>query len=711
MRWRSILAGLHSAMVLGTAAAQVAPAPRPTTAEITDNTDLVADTLQVQGGRLTLRGFDTPGAVHVVDAQAIGAAGPMVNLSEALGTVPSIVSLNRNNYAQDLQLSLRGFGARAAFGLRGIRLITDGIPASTPDGQGQSSTVALSSTARIEVLTGPLALIHGNASGGVIQTWTREADPTPQAHLLQVIGSDGLQRSSVQISGRAGDRKQLGLVADFSTFETQGWRAHSAAQRRQFNGVLSWEMAPGTRIRGVVNRFEMPLALDPLGLTAAQLDDPSQAGTGAQERRTRKIVTQEQIGAVLEHRLGTGVQLQGRVFGGQRDNLQYQAGNTWVSLDRRFHGLGLQLQGDLRLDPDFRLRWVAGIEREHAGEQRQGGAAIDGERSGPLTRQEWNASTNDDLFAQLKADLGPALSLTAGWRHSRVELRSRDHWLLDGVDGSGAVRYRAGSPVLGLTWHLRETLNLYLNHGRGFETPTLAEAAYTLAGSSVLGRFNPELAAAASQHLEAGLKWHTASGTRLEAALYRIHTDHEIAVARSVAGRTAFANATSTTRRGLELSGRHPLTPHWRATAALSLIHARYDMAFNRVAAGSALPAVPGRQLFAAVQWAAQGLAGPGERPRPGAELALEVVARSRLWADDANTAAAPGHGLLHLRWRQRWHWGPAQLQALAGIENLADKRFVGSVIVNQANGAYFEPGLPRHWTLGLQVQWGLPGF
>jgi iron complex outermembrane receptor protein len=123
--------------------------------------------------------FDAPATISVIDRQTLSGAGPQVNLTETLNQVPGVMALNRNNYAQDLQISIRGFGARAAFGLRGIRLITDGIPATTPDGQGQASTVSLTSAEQIEVLTGPLAQIYGNASGGVIQTFTREATSTP----------------------------------------------------------------------------------------------------------------------------------------------------------------------------------------------------------------------------------------------------------------------------------------------------------------------------------------------------------------------------------------------------------------------------------------------------------------------------------------------------------------------------------------------------
>lgn len=658
----------------------------------------------VQGGRLAQRQFDTPASVHVVQAQAIQSAGPQVNLSEALGPVPGLVSLNRNNYAQDLQISIRGFGARAAFGLRGIRLITDGIPASTPDGQGQASTVALTSAQRIEVLSGPLAQIHGNASGGVIQTTTREAGPQPEGQVLLAAGAFGLRRSDWQTSARVGEDGRLGLVADYSTFETEGWRDHSAARRKHFNGVLTYAAAPGTRLKLVGNFFDMPLAEDPLGLTASALTTPWAAGTNAVARRTRKIVSQEQVGAVLEHALPGGMQVMARLFAGQRSNLQYQASDTWVGLDRRFHGLGLQLQGEGRPAPELRVNWVLGLERERSGEQRQAGDASVGEKTGNIGRNEWNQSGNGDVFAQANWRLGAHWTVTTGLRRSQVQLKSRDDFLTDGVDGSGSVRFRATSPVLGLTWHASDALNLYANTGRGFETPTLAEAAYIVSGNAIVGRFNPALAAARSEHLELGLKWAPQPGTRLQAAAFRIDTQDEIAAIRSASGRTAFDNVTSTRREGLEFSALHSPSPHWRALATVSLIQARYETPFNRVPAGKRLPGVPSQQGFASVGWSQAGFSMAGQPARPGAEVTLDAVGRSRLWADDANTAAAPGHGLLHLRARQRWSLGAARLEAFGGVDNLANRRNTGSVIVNQAAAGYYEPGLPRHWLLGVQA-------
>jgi len=279
-----------------------------------------SDEVTVQSGRLAQKQWDAPASLRVIDGEAIRNAGAQVNLSEALAQAPGVVALNRNNYAQDVQISIRGFGARSAFGLRGIRLITDGIPATTPDGQGQASTVSLTSAERIEVLTGPLAQLYGNSAGGVIQTFTREAGAKPEAQVSSTMGNYGLRRHDVQLSGRTGN---VGIVADYSTLDIAGYRNNSAAQRKQFNAVVTTQLQEATRLKLMANMFDMPQAQDPLGLTAAQLKaDPTQAGTGAITNRTRKSVQQNQVGAVLDHNFGNDLEMQWRAYTGTRDNTQ-----------------------------------------------------------------------------------------------------------------------------------------------------------------------------------------------------------------------------------------------------------------------------------------------------------------------------------------------------------------------------------------------------
>ena len=665
----------------------------------------------VQSGRLEQKQFDAPASVYTIDADTLRNSGPQVNISDVLNRAPGVVALNRNNYAQDVQISIRGFGSRAAFGMRGIRLITDGIPASMPDGQGQASTVSMTSADRMEVLTGPLAQLYGNASGGVIQTFTREAGVKPEAQVSLYTGSFGLRRTDWQVSQRSGN---VGLVADYSTFSIDGYRANSSAERKQLNSVITVDAKPDTRFKFIVNIFDMPIANDPLGLTAAQLaSDPSQAGTNAIERRTRKTVKQEQVGAVAEHRVNSDLKLQARIYGGTRSNLQYQATNAWTGLERRYEGFGLQANGKTSVFNGRAMNWVVGADIDHAQEQRQAGTASVGEKSGAPTRNELNEASNRDYFAQANWSLSERYTLTTGARQSEVTLKSRDD-LPTPVDGSGSVTYKATSPVLGLTWHAQDNLNLYVNQGKGFETPTMVEAAYSRDSSNnFVEKFNPNLQASRSKHLEIGSKWLATPSTRIDAAWFQIDTTNEIVAALSSNGKTAYDNASQTKRDGFELAIRNQHTSNWRSQASASVINATYQAGSASYSPpnGNSLPAIPKQQLFASVQWSEKGFAQAGQKPKMGLEAGLDVVYRSSMWGNDANTATsanyalAPSHTLLNARVRQRYQIGSARVEAFVGVDNLTDKDTVGSVIINQFSKQYFEPGLPRSWVIGVQSQ------
>jgi iron complex outermembrane receptor protein len=469
--------------------------------------------------------------------------------------VPGLTILNRQNYAQDLQVSIRGFGARAAFGIRGIRLLVDGIPATTPDGQGQGAAISLHSTDRIEVLRGPLAQMYGNSAGGVIQAFTREAPAAPEFGAKYYAGSFGMRRSDWQFAGPVG---KLGLVADYSTFETNGFRENGQTERKQLNSKLSFGNSDDTRVNLVFNRFDMPLAQDPAGLTADQLAaDPTQAGNNAVSARVRKITSQNQLGSTLTHAIDANNTLTARAYYGNRDNLQFQGNNTWVGLDRTYYGAGLQYNQQTRV-AGTPVTWVAGYEFDQSSERRQGGAAPGGEKTpGSITRDEDNQAKSSDLFVQGTALVTDTVSMVAGLRHSTVRFVSEDHFLTDvGSDGSGNAVYRATNPVLGLTYHASESLNLYANYGKGFESPTLAEVAYRDSGvARPLAEFNQNLAASSSQHFELGAKWMPSNRTRLDFTLFQIKSKDEIVVSTSNTGRTAFKNAPGTTRTGWEFAG------------------------------------------------------------------------------------------------------------------------------------------------------------
>jgi len=670
---------------------------------------LQAQTLEdvvVSASRATQRSFDAPAAIQSVDRATIEGAGAQVNLSESLNRVAGLTILNRQNYAQDLQVSIRGFGARSAFGIRGVRLLVDGIPATTPDGQGQGSSISLTSTQRIEVLRGPLAQLYGNSAGGVIQAFTRDAPETPEFAAQLYTGSFGMRRSDWQYAGRLGS---VGLVADYSTFQTDGFREHSATERKQFNGKLSFSPSEQTRVNLVFNQFDMPRANDPVGLTAAQRDaNPAQAGNNVVSRGVRKEVLQNQLGAALLHTLDEDHSVSARLYAGSRDNIQYQTGlasstGAWVGLNRDYSGLGVQYNARSRLGEQS-VQWVLGYEFDRSKERRQGGAAALGEQSS-TTRNEDNQADNSDLFVQASTPLSEQWSALVGVRYSSVRFASQDHFLSDG-DGSGAVRYQAGNPVLGLTYHASDRLNLYANYGKGFESPTLVEVAYSGGGKPA---FNTSLAASRSRHYELGLKWAPAAQSRLDFTLYQIEARDEIVVASSTGGSATYKNAPGTRRTGWELAGASQLTPHWRATLAASQIDAKFSQAFtssgNTVQAGNQIPGIPQSLLFSELLWTSQSSSADAkQRTRLGSQAGLELTRAGRLYANDSNTASAEGYVTLNLKASHAWALGGGTLAVYARVDNLSDKRYVGSVIVNQALAQFYEPAPGRHGTLGLRL-------
>ena len=453
-----------------------------------------------------------------------------------------------------------------------------------------------------------------------------------------------------------------------------------------------------------------------MGLAIDKLNTPRIAGTSAISAGTRKTVHQEQVGWVMNHQIEGDLKLNTRMYRGDRSNLQYQSSNTWVGLERQYFGLGANLQG--QRDGAVPVLWTVGVDADQSGEQRQGGTTASGQISGVPNRNEWNQANTTDLFAQANWLLSESYTLVTGTRNTKARLRSKDQYLSDG-DGSGEVTYRATNPVLGLTWHANQTWNFYANIGRGFETPTLAEAAYSTAvvgGNRVIqGRFNPVLQAATSRHQEVGAKFADAQGTRLNLAIFDIQTQNEIVTDINASGKTAFTNASLTRRKGVELSWQQAWGKHWRTDAAMTAMQAQFSQGYSFVNsgtnyvvnAGNRLTATPDRIGLLAWQWSQTGW-DAGRLP-VGWLASMEWQGRSRLWANDVNSAAAGGYGLANFKLRHRQAWAGGTFEPYLGIDNLQDKKVIGSVIVNQySGGGYYEPALPRTWVLGLQAKWAL---
>ena len=283
---------------------------------------------------------DAPYAISTVGREELRSAGPQVNLSEVMARVPGLVVANRWNFAQDLQISSRGFGARAGFGVRGLRLYSDGIPASGPDGQGQVSHFDIGGAERVEVLRGPFSVLYGNSSAGVISLVTAPVTGTRVEGAVDA-GSFGLRQ--VRAQGEAVLAPSVDLRAGASALEVDGFRPHSEADKRQAHLRLGWQATARDSLLVTVNTLDQP-AQDPLGLTRAQFDaDPLQTTSQATQFDTRKTTEQTQLGARWRHRYDSGLLREAQIalYAGQRDVVQFLAIPVAAQTASANHGGGV----------------------------------------------------------------------------------------------------------------------------------------------------------------------------------------------------------------------------------------------------------------------------------------------------------------------------------------------------------------------------------
>ncbi len=698
-------------------AGATAPIERPADAAPTTpaSTARTLDRVTVQGTRLRGVGaFDTPASTATVDLAA-DPARVGADVSDALGSVPGLLARDRHNLAQDTQLSIRGFGSRATFGVRGVRLYVDGIPASMPDGQGQLSHFSLTGGDRIDVIRGPFSALHGNSSGGVVEMWSadgRAGDP------WRIRASTGSHDSQLLATQLLGGTQRTGYNLALSRYDTDGWRDHSAARRDIANLKFHADLGARRRLDLVANWIDVD-AQDPLGLTAEQArTDPRQAVAVAHQYDTRKTIRQQQIGAVYEHGLGDAQTVQLRAYGGGRDVVQFlpippapQAGPLHaggvIDLDNRYDGVDARWtwEGALAARP-FEITLGTNLDRQR--QTRRGWENFVGDRlgvRGALRRDERNTLENADGYAQAWWQFAPRWSLLAGVRHSEVTFESDDFYVTGAnPDDSGRVRYRQTAPVAGVTFAPDEAVRVYASMGRGFETPTFNELSYRTDGGAGLAF---DLQPATSDNLEIGLKWRGAAGWSLEAALFRADTDDELAVARNVGGRSSFRNVGQARRQGAEAAFATPLGEGWDLQLAWTWLDATFRSEYGIcqaagctvpdtvVPAGTRIPGVAEQQLHARLRWR-----------HADWSASLEGEALGDVAVNDLDSERAAGHALLHLAGSRDWRTRHGRLRAFARVDNVFDTRHIGSVIVNEGNGRFYEPGAERRYTVGLQWDW-----
>jgi iron complex outermembrane recepter protein len=703
------LSGAAIALVV---ASQVSTADQPSSAPAA-----ALESVTVTATRIASNTFDVPAAISSVPAQQLIDDALGINLSDDIATVPGLLARDRNNYAQDQQISIRGIGANSAFGVRGVRIYQDGIPATGADGQGQVSQLNLDSAARVEVLRGPFSALYGNSSGGVIQVFTADGAQPDQVRASAAYGSFDVWRAGLDASGAAGD---FNYNAAFTHFSVDGYRPHSAAENESFNAKLGYQVDERNHLSLILNLISRPDAQDPLGLTSAQFATaPNQAAPAALLYDTRKSLQQQQAGLIWNLQLTDSQSFQLMGYGGDRSVLQFLAiplaaqlsptsSGGVVDLDRDFGGSDARWswQTELAGRP---FSWVLGVSYDWYNELRRGydnfadtTLGVEGE----LRRNENDITYDIDEYTQVTWDFASLWSLMLGLRNSDVNFSVQDHFMTptNGNDG-GSVTYTAGTPVAGLTFKLRPWVHLYVSWGRGFETPLGSELAYRPDGEAGP---NFDLRPARSANSELGAKFQLLPSFNAEATIFNTNTHDEIVVDTNLGGRSTYQNSGRTTRRGAEAGLDWRFAAPWHLQLAYTYVEATYTDAYFTcttapcavpdalVPAGNRLPGVPKNNVFGTVRF--------GDELGPFAAAEAQYV--STVAANDVNSVFAPGYAVFGVSGGYAARWPSGDWSLFVRINNLLNRHYVGSLIVDDSNKGYFETAAPFNVLVGGALSW-----
>ncbi|ATZ68040.1 TonB-dependent receptor family protein [Acinetobacter haemolyticus] len=688
-------------------------------------------TITVEATRMNTDYLHTPASVFRVDTSEQQQSA-QVNLTELVKGVPSLQLNNRENYAQDLQLSMRGFGARSTFGVRGIRLYVDGIPATMPDGQGQTSNIDLSSLSHLEVLTGPFSSLYGNSSGGTILTTTKEGRGKDSIEMSYTGGSHNKNRAGLVLQGGSEHANEPSYVISSSYFDTDGYREHSDARKVLNNAKLTWDLEDGSKINWITNYVKIN-ANDPQGLNKTQWQqNPRQVNDANNTYDVRKDIEQTQTGVTWSKPINDQHELYLMGYWGNRQVTQYQsipkggvtlkddkpiysgqkspkqAGGV-IDFDRNYYGADFRWTGKELLPNTILSVGVAldAMDEDRKGFENFNAKGIYGVK-GNLRRDEDNTLWNIDPYLQASWQFLPTWRLDTGVRYSNVHYKSKDHFTsgpdeygtING-DDSGKHDYSKLLPSIALSWQVIPELLAYVSYAKGFETPTFTEMAYRTDGS---GGFNFDLEASSSDTYEFGLKSQNMLGD-FTLAVFQTNTKDDIVSAGSVDGRATFRNADKTLREGVELTWNKALWRDLVINASYGYLDATFDanvpekkddgkILASAIPSGNLIPGIAKQRAYASLAW----------KPKAGLYGGVDAQYSDKIYVNDINTEVAPSYTTISAYTGYVWNVSDWRVNTYARIDNMLDKNYIGSVIVNDGNGRFYEPADGRNWSAGFSV-------
>jgi iron complex outermembrane receptor protein len=680
------------------------PAGRP--AQAADTTAL-RDTLRFEPVVVTVtraedEALKSPTAISVVEQEDISLAQRTLTLDEPLKRVPGVLAQNRNNFSIGERLSIRGFGARSGFGIRGVKLILDGIPQTLADGQSVSSNIDLASAGRIEVLRGPSSSLYGNAAGGVVDIHTALPPETPRLTTSFTAGRFDLQKYLVQLAGRA-DR--LGYSIDANRLDYNGFRGHSRVESSLLNARLTFDPDTESQFGLILNYNDTPVAESPGSLTRAQADSaPGQANSRNVSTESGESHHQAQAGLSYSRAMPNGHWISARIYGLTRE-VNNPLPFAVIQLERFAGGGGLQHINEWR-PFGWEGRLTIGVDLDVQSDDRQNFENAAPERPGKpgdKTLDQDEHVTSLGIYLQNETALREDLELTLGVRYDRVRFEVEDR-LLENGDDSGARTLDDGavdilglgvSPLAGIRYSPTPELNLYANVATSFQTPTTTELANRPSGE---GGFNPDLEPQKATSYEVGLKGFLGQLITFDLAAFLIDVRDELIPFESPGQeqRQFFRNAGTAQHNGIEASLEARLADYLSAELAYAYSNFFFDEFRTDEATfdGNKIPGVPTHRAFAEIGYS---------HPRSLFAF-VDAEYSDAYFVDDANTTKNDSYVVVSLRGGWSGEVGDFDVRPFIGVNNLFDEEYSGSVVVNAVGSRYFEPSPGRNVYGGLAV-------
>jgi iron complex outermembrane receptor protein len=636
---------------------------------------------------------DVPSAVSVVTEDDIQLGRQQLGLDEALVQVPGLFMQNRYNFTQDLRVSIRGAGSRSTFGIRGIKIYIDGIPATTTDGQGGVDDIDLGSAQRVEVIRGPSSSLYGSASGGVISVFSEDGPETPFVEGRVTVGEYDMQKYQLKAGGQY---NSLNYMVNASHLSLQGYREHSLVDHWLVNSKFRWDIDAHSDLTLIVNAVDSPVADDPGGIPQAMVDaNPQQAWPGNVDFDAGESLDQQRIGLVYRRELAPGHEIRINnfyVWRGFETYLPLLPGGV-SAFDRFYFGGGAQYTWDTTI-AGHANRLTIGFEADSQEDDRQRYDNLFGVR-GPLTLDQMEEGQSYGFFFRNEFSITETLDLAFGGRYDIVDLSVDDKFLANG-DQSGDLDFDEFSPSVGLNWQVLPEVSLYFNYGTAFETPTFTELGGLASQLTTdLGGFN-NVTAQTAESFEIGARAWLWDRLNLEIAAWTMEVDDEVSNVVTLGNRGFFENA-DTERQGIEIAAA------LRIFEGLTLrtAYTYSDMEFERFPSspqfeGNKVPLIPEHQFFAELMY----------RHPSGFYLAWDILYVDEFFADNANTAVNPSYEVSNLRAGHTFTFGNMELSPFVGINNLFDEEYNGNVRPNSFGGRFYEPAPDMNIYGGLTARY-----